>query len=354
MLKSLHEFRSRPGVSTVAAITLALGVAGATSMFAMLGAIGGAMVPAGVDPARIGRVVWTALDESGARGTLTAEEFGSLVAGTSAFESLALWSNESAVVGDDGPTVSVQRISPEFLRTLRFGVSAGREFARDEYHRGRIRSGHRERAVPPTLPGLRPRQACPPRKRDLHDRGHPPRSPVVSRRRHRDLDAASVFPRRQAAGRVRLGGGATALARSPRAGALAARGADCAADGRRAVRAAPQAQPHHAGAGREHPIRFRPGGPARTVGRRAPDCLRQRGEPASGASGAARTRDGGAGRTRCEPLAADPRTPGRERLARRRGRRARDRSGVRRRGRTAHLVGGRSRVARSRPGHPAR
>jgi putative ABC transport system permease protein len=136
MLESLHEFRFRPGVSTVAVITLALGVAGATSMFAMLGAIGGAMVPPGVDPARIGRVVWTARDESGARGALTAEEFGSLVAGTSAFESLALWSNESAILGDDGPTVSVQRISPDFLRTLRFGVSAGREFVRGEYDAG--------------------------------------------------------------------------------------------------------------------------------------------------------------------------------------------------------------------------
>ncbi len=67
---------------------------------------------------------------------LTAQDYGSLVAGTSAFESLAVWSHESAVVGDDGPTVSVQRISPDFLRTLRFGVSAGREFTRDEYLAG--------------------------------------------------------------------------------------------------------------------------------------------------------------------------------------------------------------------------
>ena len=136
MSESFHEFRSRPGVSAVIVITIALGVAGATSMFAMLGAIGGAMVPPGVDTSRVGRVVWTSLDESGTRGMLTAQEYGSVAAGTSAFESLALWSHESMVVGDDGPTVSVQRISPDFFRTLRFGVSAGREFTRDEYQGG--------------------------------------------------------------------------------------------------------------------------------------------------------------------------------------------------------------------------
>jgi putative ABC transport system permease protein len=136
MLTSLREFRSRPGVSTVAVITLALGVAGATSMFAMLGAMGAAMVPPGVDAARIARVVWTALDESGARGSLTAQECTSLVAGTSAFESFAFWSGESTVVGEDGPTASVQRISPDFFQTLRFTVSAGRTFTRDEYREG--------------------------------------------------------------------------------------------------------------------------------------------------------------------------------------------------------------------------
>ena len=52
MFESFHEFRSRPGVSAVIVITIALGVAGATSMFAMLGAIGGAMVPPGVDTSR--------------------------------------------------------------------------------------------------------------------------------------------------------------------------------------------------------------------------------------------------------------------------------------------------------------
>jgi putative ABC transport system permease protein len=136
MIKSLHEFRARPGVSAVAVITIALGVAGATSMFAMLGAIGAAMVPVGVDASRIGRVVWTALDEAGARGQLTARECASLAAGTTAFESFALWSGESAIVGEDGPTVSVQRISPDFFRTLRFTVSAGRPFTRDEYRAG--------------------------------------------------------------------------------------------------------------------------------------------------------------------------------------------------------------------------
>jgi putative ABC transport system permease protein len=136
MHSSLRESLSRPGVTAVAVVTLALGVAGATTMFAMLGAVGGAMVPPGVDAQRVGRIAWTSLDESGGRSPLTAREFAVLAGAAPAFEALSASAEQAAVLGDEGPSVSVKQISPEFLRTFGFTLSQGREFRRDEYQAG--------------------------------------------------------------------------------------------------------------------------------------------------------------------------------------------------------------------------
>jgi len=137
LLLGFREFKARLGVSAVVVATLALGVAGATTMFAMLGAIGGSMVPAGVDTTRLGRVVWTAFDESGTRSPLTAREYSVLAARTTAFESVVAWSDETPVLGEDGPTLSAKRISPTFFRTLRFKLAGGREFRPDEHREAR-------------------------------------------------------------------------------------------------------------------------------------------------------------------------------------------------------------------------
>ena len=136
LLVGLREFRSRPWVTAVAVVTLALGVAGATTMFAMLGAISGVMVPPGVEADRVGRIAWTSLDESGGRSPLGADEYVRLKAGANAFESVSASSDESRVLGADGPTVSVKRISADFLRTFRFKVSAGRELTPDDERNG--------------------------------------------------------------------------------------------------------------------------------------------------------------------------------------------------------------------------
>ena len=136
LILGLREFRARPWVSAVAVLTLALGVAGATTMFAMLGAISGVMVPPGVEADRVGRIAWTSLDESGGRSPLGADEYVRLKAGVNAFESVSASSDESRVLGADGPTVSVKRISADFLRTFRFKVSAGREFTPDDERNG--------------------------------------------------------------------------------------------------------------------------------------------------------------------------------------------------------------------------
>jgi putative ABC transport system permease protein len=136
LLLAFHEFRSRPWVTTVAVVTLALGVAGATTMFTMLGAMSSVMVPPGVEADRVGRIAWTSLDESGGRSPLAAEEYVRVKAGANAFESISASSDETRTLGPDGPTVSVKRISADFFRTFRFKVSAGREFTPEDERNG--------------------------------------------------------------------------------------------------------------------------------------------------------------------------------------------------------------------------
>jgi predicted permease len=138
-MSSLREFRSRPGVAVVAVVTLALGVAGATAMFAMLGSVGATMVPPGVDGSRVGRIAWMRLEEGGPRGSLTAEEYGLLKPGAakaSAFEVVSASADASMTMGEDGPGVSVKRVSADFFATFGFHVSAGRSFSVDDERDG--------------------------------------------------------------------------------------------------------------------------------------------------------------------------------------------------------------------------
>ena len=135
-----REFRSSPWVSVVAVLTLALGVAGATTMFAMIGAMGSIMVPPGVDAARVGRVVWTSSAEAGARGPLNAEEYAQLAAAGTIFEAVSASTDDALVLGGpDGPSVSVRRVSRDFFRTLGFQPSAGRTFIAGDWRQGASR-----------------------------------------------------------------------------------------------------------------------------------------------------------------------------------------------------------------------
>jgi len=152
------EFRSRPWVSAVAVVTLALGVAGATTMFTMLSAVGSVMVPPGVDAARIARVVWMRSEETGTRGPVTADEYAELKKGLSVFETVSAWTDQQMLLGGaGGPSVSVKRVSIDFFRTLGFKPSAGRLFTADDARGGSprvaiLREGARQR-----LGGLNPR-----------------------------------------------------------------------------------------------------------------------------------------------------------------------------------------------------
>jgi hypothetical protein len=120
-------------LSAVAVVTLALGVAGATTMFTVINAVQAAMVPPGVDARLVGRVVWTYPEASGARGQLTGEEFAQLTGGVSAFESLSASADRRFVLGgDDGPSVSAKEITSDFFETFGCRPSAGRLFTAAE------------------------------------------------------------------------------------------------------------------------------------------------------------------------------------------------------------------------------
>jgi len=151
-----REFRSRPWVSAVAVVTLAFGVAGATTMFTVIGGIRGVMIPPGVDAARVGRIVWTTPEASGARGPLTGEEFTQLTAGVSAFEVLSASADRRFVLGgNEGPSVSAKEITSDFFETFGCRPSAGRLFTAAE-----VRSAARVAVVSEALlrrqPGVRP------------------------------------------------------------------------------------------------------------------------------------------------------------------------------------------------------
>ena len=100
------------------------------------------MVPPGVEADRVGRIVWTSLDESGLRSPLTAEEYVRLKAGAVAtdaaktgagpFEFVSASADLTLTLGEDGPDVPVRRISADFFPTFGFRVSAGRTFTTDD------------------------------------------------------------------------------------------------------------------------------------------------------------------------------------------------------------------------------
>jgi putative ABC transport system permease protein len=127
--QSLHEWRARPWVAAVAIGTLAVGMAGATTMFAVMATIQGTMVPPGVDADRVGRIVRVNADGTGGRQPLTRDELLGLRTETTAFESVSASIDERLVLhGPDGPAVSVQRVSVDFFRTLGFQPKTGRLF----------------------------------------------------------------------------------------------------------------------------------------------------------------------------------------------------------------------------------
>lgn len=155
-----REFRSRPLVSAVAVVTLALGVAGSTIMFGTLRAIGSGMFPPGADPARVGRVVWTNPQASGARMPLAGDEFARVRAGTKAFDTVAAFATVRLMLGvvEGAPAVSAVQVTADYFRAIGCSAVSGRLFGDQE-----VRAGARVAVVGEGLaaryPNLRPGRA---------------------------------------------------------------------------------------------------------------------------------------------------------------------------------------------------
>ena len=124
-----REARSQAVVSAVAVLTLALGIGGATTMFATVRALQASTVPPGVDRARVGRIVWTSRDGAGRR-PLSGDEFRQVARGATAFEAVSASADRSmALGGAPGRMVAAKMVTSAFFGTFGCRPSAGRTFA---------------------------------------------------------------------------------------------------------------------------------------------------------------------------------------------------------------------------------
>jgi putative ABC transport system permease protein len=129
-----RELRSWPWGSAVAVLTLALGVAGSTAMFALLQSVQRTMVPPGADSARVGRIAWTSPEESGARSPVTGDEFARLAQGLPGVDRVTgLAFPTLRLDGPDGPAVSTEQTTSGYFEIFGCSPRAGRSFSREEY-----------------------------------------------------------------------------------------------------------------------------------------------------------------------------------------------------------------------------
>lgn len=120
-----REFRANQGLSAAVILTLALGIGGTATMFATLRALGGSTVPPGLDPALVGRVVWTTPQGSG-RLPLSGEQFGQIARATTAFDTLSASVDQPLALGVAGRTVAAKLVTPDFFGTFGCPPVAGR------------------------------------------------------------------------------------------------------------------------------------------------------------------------------------------------------------------------------------
>ncbi len=132
-----REARSHPGITLGAILTLALGIGGSTTMYAMLAGIGLGLGPVD-DPDCVGRVFATNPLLGAARDPFSLEEFLEIRSSTTTFQELAGFEGVSALVAEGGETTPIEltRISPAFFRTVGFALAAGRVFREEDCRAG--------------------------------------------------------------------------------------------------------------------------------------------------------------------------------------------------------------------------
>jgi putative ABC transport system permease protein len=137
MMHSLREHAAHPGVFALAVLTLALGIAGATTMFGTLSGMGSGL-PRIEGQEDVGRVFATEPASGTTRGSVSFDEYLSIQSAATAFADLAAFASSPVLLQEAAGETSTEvlRVSQNFFRTLGFGVVAGRQFRTDECRPG--------------------------------------------------------------------------------------------------------------------------------------------------------------------------------------------------------------------------
>lgn len=132
---SLRQLRKTPGIAVVSVMIVALGIGATTAIFSVVYGVLLRPLPY-ADPGRI--VAIFEIDPSGSRNRLADPNFDDFRDQSRTFESIAKYSDSTAVVsGGSRPTrVTVAYVSPEFLKVFRVPPIAGRDLFPADNNKG--------------------------------------------------------------------------------------------------------------------------------------------------------------------------------------------------------------------------
>jgi predicted permease len=98
------------------------------------------MVPPGLDASRVGRIVWSSAESSGARGPLASAEFvGIRDAALPGITVLAAYTDSESQLGGSDEPVATKRVSASFFEAFGFRAAAGRNFTAEDQAPGHER-----------------------------------------------------------------------------------------------------------------------------------------------------------------------------------------------------------------------
>ncbi len=138
---TMRQWSRRPGFAAVAIVTLALGIGGATTMYAVLQAFARFGQPTLPEPERVARIFVTAAHDSEGMGPATYGDYRRWAEGVSSFQWLAGYTSDGLTLRADEGTddVGVLSVTPSFLALLETPPVIGRIFTEEDLRTGEAR-----------------------------------------------------------------------------------------------------------------------------------------------------------------------------------------------------------------------
>jgi hypothetical protein len=133
---SLRSLAKRPTFTSVAVLTLALGIGANAAIFSVVNAL--VLTPPHVADADRVAAIWQTEKEKRSKGFVSYLTLQDIRAASRTFESVAAYKSSSYVLfdGERAERVGGLRVTANFLSLVGAGVAAGRDFAPDEEKRG--------------------------------------------------------------------------------------------------------------------------------------------------------------------------------------------------------------------------